>query len=219
MCIRDRQQDWLEGLDDLDLRIVPVDNWSRDQVWPEIDIDWIAPSPNLATDNAALIYPGTVLFEATSISEGRGTDTPFLTITAPWIDGDALAAEMNGRQLEGVRFTAAVVTPRSIPQAAPSPRYLGQQLFGVQIEVTDPTVVRGFDVGLHLVDAVLRQGEVVGVSANQIIDRPGVFDRLAGSARIRNDLVDARSVVEMLDALAADHAAFTELAADALLYD
>ena len=214
-----QRQGWLDGLDDLDLRVVPVENWTRDQVWAETGLDWIAPSPNLVSADAALVYPGTVLFEATSISEGRGTDEPFLTIAGPWIDGEALAADMNARQLAGVTFESAMVTPRSIAQAAPNPRYLDQQIFGVHIEVTDPAAVAGFDVGLHLLDAILRQGEAAGIATDQIITQPELFDRLAGTSTIRTDLTAAESVTAILESTVSDNRSFTDLITDALLYE
>lgn len=214
-----QRQSWLDDLEDLDLTVVKVANWKRDQVWFDTGLPWIAPSPNLPTASSALLYPGTVLFEATTISEGRGTDEPFLTIAAPWIDGAALATQMRGRQLPGVAFDAIQVSPRSIPLAAPNPRYLGEEIFGVQIRVTDATGVSGLEVGLHLLDAILRQGEQQGISAEQIIDRPEVFDRLAGTSRIRTDLIAGRTVDQILSSFRGDHASFADLAAAVSLYD
>jgi len=214
-----QREGWLTGLSDLDLRIVQVENWRRDQVWPDTGLDWIAPSPNLPSPDAALAYPGTVLFEATSLSEGRGTDEPFLTMGASWLDATALAADMNRRDLAGVTFEPATFTPRSIPLAAPQPRYLGEELAGVFITVTDPNAVDGFAVGLHLVDAVVRQGDTEGVSLDQIITSPGLFDRLAGNRQVRADLAAGRPVDEILASLSDDHEDFAAFVADVLLYD
>jgi len=214
-----KQQQLLPGLDALSLQVLSMQNWQRSMQWGDTGLPWIAPSPNLPSAAAATVYPGTVLFEATSISEGRGTDEPFQLIGAPWVDGVGLAVQMNGLELPGVEFQAAVFTPRSIPGAAPSPRYLGEELNGVRIVVHDPSQVRGVQVGLHLLDAMLRQGEASGIAPASIIDRPDVFDRLAGSATVRVALSDASPVPELLASFEADHLAFRELLTDVVLYD
>lgn len=214
-----KQQQLLPGLDQLSLQIVPLQHWTRDMRWHDTGLPWIAPSPNLPTADAALVYPGTVLFEATSISEGRGTDNPFQRIGAPWIDRAALAAQMNGLDLAGVEFEAVSFTPKSIPDASPSPRFQGQLLHGVSITVSDASLINGLEVGLHLLDAVLRQGEANAIAPTAIIDRPDIFDRLAGSVSVREALVAEKDIDQLMTSFASDHAAFSELAADSMLYE
>lgn len=209
----------LPGLADLDLSVVAMQGWTRSMRWPDTGLDWIAPSPNLMSADAALLYPGTVLFEATTISEGRGTTMPFQVIGAPWLDGDALAIELNERGLPGVRFEPAVFTPEPIAGAAPSPRFLGEELQGVMIQVTNANDVRGVEVGLHVIDAVLRQGEAQGMTVTEMIDRPTVFDRLSGSAAVRAALEAGRPVDDILTSFEADHLEFREAVAPAIIYD
>jgi len=214
-----QEQSLLRGLDDLDLTVIEMQHWRRSQVWADTGLDWISPSPNLPTADAALIYPGTVLFEATTISEGRGTDAPFQLIGAPWVSADALASELNDRGIRGVTFVATTYQPRSILRAAPNPRFVGEELQGVFIEVTDPNEVRGLDVGLHVLDVLLRQGELVGISPSEIIDRPDVFDRLAGSPDVRNGLSAGTPISELVAGFQNDHERFARLARDTQLYD
>ena len=71
-----------------DLEVVTMEGWSRDQYWDETGLPWVMPSPNVPTDDTAVVYPGTVLFEGTMLSEGRGTTRPFELLGAPWIDGE-----------------------------------------------------------------------------------------------------------------------------------
>ena len=219
LAILIREQGWVPGVSDLELTVVPMQNWQRTMRWTDTDLAWIPPSPNLPTADSALVYPGTVLFEATSISEGRGTDEPFTLIGGHWIDAPALANELNSRALAGVSFEAAGFVPRSIPGAAESPRFLGQELFGVRVQITDTSTVAGVEVGLSILDAVLRQAERSGLDTTSIIDRPEVFDRLAGNSSVRSDLIAGVAVDEILESFAADHVAFAELAAGVRLYD
>ncbi len=87
-----------------DLETVPMEGWSRDMYWDATGIPWVMPSPNMPTLDTAIVYPGTVLFEGTKLSEGRGTTRPFELIGAPWLDGEALAARMNRVGLKGRPF-------------------------------------------------------------------------------------------------------------------
>jgi len=93
------------------LEIVPMEGWSRELYFDDIEIPWVMPSPNMPTLETAIVYPGTVLFEGTMMSEGRGTTRPFELIGAPWLDDAAFAARMNQVGLDGVRFREAVFEP------------------------------------------------------------------------------------------------------------
>src|SRR5262249_57179285 len=72
------------------LTVVPMHGWKRGMSWAETGRTWVAPSPNLRSPEAALVYPGTALLEGTNVSEGRGTDTPFLLVGAPWLKAEAM---------------------------------------------------------------------------------------------------------------------------------
>ena len=74
-----------------DLTVVPMENWQRRMYYEDTGLPWVMPSPNMPTVETAVVYPGTVLFEGTNVSEGRGTTRPFELIGAPWVDAEALA--------------------------------------------------------------------------------------------------------------------------------
>ena len=74
-----------------DLTVVPMENWRRSMYYEDTGLPWVMPSPNMPTLDTAVVYPGTVLFEGTNVSEGRGTTRPFELIGAPWVDAEALA--------------------------------------------------------------------------------------------------------------------------------
>jgi uncharacterized protein YbbC (DUF1343 family) len=93
------------------LEIVPMEGWSREMYCDATGLPWVMPSPNMPTLDTAIVYPGTVLFEGTMLSEGRGTTRPFELIGAPWLDGERLAERMNEVGLKGVRFRAVSFEP------------------------------------------------------------------------------------------------------------
>jgi uncharacterized protein YbbC (DUF1343 family) len=132
-----------------DLTVVPMRDWSRDAWFDETGLAWVNPSPNLRTLYGAALYPGLGSFEGTNISVGRGTDTPFEQIGAPWIDGVALAEALTRRQLPGVRFYPVRFTPSSS-------RYAGTECSGVFIVVTDRASLRPVRLGAEIASALVR---------------------------------------------------------------
>jgi len=124
-------------------------NWRRDQWFDETALPWINPSPNMRNLNEAALYPGIGAIEYTNLSVGRGTDTPFEQVGAPWIDGVQLAAALNARALPGVRFYPVRFTPASS-------RYANTECQGVFIIVTDRASLRPVRVGLEIAAAVYK---------------------------------------------------------------
>lgn len=131
----------------LDLEIVQVENWRRGDYWDAIGQTWTNPSPNMRSLTQAILYPGIGLLETTNLSVGRGTDTPFELIGAPWIDGQQLAAELNGAPLPGVRF----VPIRFTPDAS---KFAEKLCEGVNVIIIDRTTIRPVDVGLKIACAL-----------------------------------------------------------------
>jgi uncharacterized protein YbbC (DUF1343 family) len=95
------------------MEIVKAEGWKRTDLWHATGLTWVNPSPNMRSLTQALLYPGIGLLEFTNVSVGRGTDTPFEVLGAPWMDGRKLAAELNARKLPGVRFVPIRYTPKS----------------------------------------------------------------------------------------------------------
>jgi len=132
------------------LTIVRMKNWDRDAWFDETGLTWINPSPNMRNMVAASLYPGIGAIEGTNISVGRGTDTPFEQIGAPWIDGAGLAAALNARGLPGIRFYPVAFTP------AAGAKLGGQSCHGVFMIVTDRDRLRPVRVGLEIASALSR---------------------------------------------------------------
>ena len=114
----------------VDLTVLPVEDWDRAHYHEDTGLPWIMPSPNMPTPDTAVVYPGMCLLEGTNLSEGRGTTRPFELFGAPWIDGEKLVGELNGRKLPGVLFRAAAFEPGF-------QKYAGQICRGAQLHVTD----------------------------------------------------------------------------------
>ncbi|PYR60140.1 MAG: hypothetical protein DMF91_12940 [Acidobacteria bacterium] len=133
-----------------DLTVVPMKNWRRDVWFDETGLPWVNPSPNMRNMVAATLYPGIGAIEGTNISVGRGTDTPFEQIGAPWIDAPALAAALNARGLAGIRFYPVSFTP------AAGAKLGGQMCHGVFMIVTDRDRLRPVRVGLEIASALAK---------------------------------------------------------------
>src|SRR5205814_5839579 len=93
------------------LDVVPMSGWRREMYHDDAAAPWVMPSPNMPTLDSAIVYPGTVLFEGTNVSEGRGTTRPFELVGAPWVSAEAFAAALNQRNIDGVIFRPAVFEP------------------------------------------------------------------------------------------------------------
>lgn len=126
-----------------DLTVVRMEGWRRDMWFDETGQRWINPSPNMRNPTQALLYPGICLLEACNVSVGRGTDTPFEWIGAPYIDGLKLAASMNAKGLKGIRFYARNHTPSSS-------KFAGEPCGGVAFIVTDRDKLDSVRVGCEL---------------------------------------------------------------------
>ena len=131
------------------LTVVRLRGWQRDQWFDGTGIPWINPSPNMRSLTQATLYPGIGAIEGTNISVGRGTDTPFEQIGAPWVDGVRLADLLNGRNLPGIRFYPVRFTPASSKHA-------NQECQGVSMVVTDRAALRPVRVGAEIAGALAR---------------------------------------------------------------
>ena len=132
-----------------DLRVIKMEGWRRAMWFDETNLTWINPSPNMRSLTEATLYPGVGLLETTNVSVGRGTDTPFEIVGAPWIQGDKLADVLNQRSIPGVRFVPLRFTPKSSV-------FKDEQCGGVNIIITDRGAFRPLLTGIEMALA-LRQ--------------------------------------------------------------
>ena len=129
------------------LTVVPMKGWIRGDWFDSTGVEWVNPSPNLRNLEQTILYPGVALIEGTNVSVGRGTDTPFALIGAPWIKPKQFAAYLNARLIAGVRFVPTKFTPASST-------YAGQSCGGAQIVLTNRETLDSPELGLELAAAL-----------------------------------------------------------------
>jgi len=130
------------------LTVVPMEGWIRGDWFDSTGELWVNPSPNMRSLPAATLYPGIGMIEASNISVGRGTGTPFELVGAPWINARALAGYLDARDIAGVRFIPTEFTPDTAA-------YTHEKCRGVQIVVTDRNALDAPELGIEVSAALL----------------------------------------------------------------
>jgi uncharacterized protein YbbC (DUF1343 family) len=191
---------------DAEVTVVPMTGYHRAMWFDETGLPWVNPSPNLRTLDAELLYPGTVFFEGTTATEGRGTDAPFTLIGAAWMtDHAAIAAQLNALHLPGVHFDTATRT------IEPGYKFGGQTIPMLHVRVTDRNAVRPVELGVRMLRAIYARHPTDFQWRQRQIDRLAGTDQLR--AAVEGDTVDA-----LLAAWARDAARFSEMVKPFLLY-
>jgi uncharacterized protein YbbC (DUF1343 family) len=170
-----------------DLRVVPVEGWTRSMWFDATGLPWVAPSPNMPDLESATHYPGTCLFEGTNLSVGRGTDRAFQQVGAPWLDAAAAVDSLNAMTLPGVRFEAVEFTAISPGDG----KHAGVVSHGIRFIVTD----RSLYDPVHAAIAALI---TIRDMHDEFAFNPAGFDRLAGTNRLRLDIEGGASAREVV---------------------
>jgi uncharacterized protein YbbC (DUF1343 family) len=196
------------------LEVVAMENWSRAMYYDQTGLPWVLPSPNIPTLDSTIVYPGTVLFEGTNVSEGRGTTRPFELIAAPWVNPEPFAAALNALRLPGVHFRPASFEPTFHKHA-------GVTCGGCQVHVTERSAFRPVATGIALVEAFLRANSEAFAWRDppyeyEYTRRP--IDLLYGSAGLREELARGTSAADIADSWAANVAEFSRIRQECLLY-
>ena len=188
-----------------DLIVARAANWRRSQWMDDTGLPWVNPSPNLRSLAALTSYPGSVYFEGTTLTEGRGTDRPFEQIGAPWLDAEAVARTMNARQLPGVRFE-----PITMSVASTAAKHGGKTIPAIRFVVTDREAYRPVRTSLLLIDEIRRQHL-------RDFDWTATIDRLTGSDKVRL-AIEEGSLPALLEEWDREAAEFRESRKPYLLY-
>lgn len=168
--------------------VVPMTGWRRSMWYDQTGLPWIAPSPNLKTLDAALLYTGTVLFEGTNMSEGRGTEAPFQLIGAPWLsDAGAIASELNRVRLGGVSFDSVSRT------IGAGQKHAGLTIPMIRVTVTQRDSVEAVRVGLLLLEQITRRHQ------RELVFRDAFLAKLAGTDSLRAAIVAGQRTTEALN--------------------
>lgn len=170
------------------LKVVAMQGWMRGDWYDSTGLAWVNPSPNLRSLAQATLYSGVALVEGTNLSVGRGTDTPFEIVGAPWVQGKTLAAYLNARLISGVRFVPVAFTPASS-------NFAGEKCEGVNILVLERNSVDAPELGIELASALvhLYPGEFQAERMMNLLARRSVLDDLKAGAdprRIAQDWQD-----------------------------
>ena len=130
-----------------DVRIIQLENWRRAMWFDSTNLSWINPSPNMRSLTEAALYPGIGLLETTNVSVGRGTDTPFEVIGAPWLDGPKFASYLNARRIPGVRFIPVRFKPSTSV-------FKNEDCGGVNVVITDRERFKSVATGIEIAVAL-----------------------------------------------------------------
>ena len=196
------------------LDVVGMTGWQREMYADASSLPWVMPSPNIPTLDTAVVYPGTVLFEGTMLSEGRGTTRPFELVGAPWIEAERFAREMNALGLPGALFRPAVFEPTFQKHAK-------QPCGGCQIHVTDRTAFRPVLTGAALIQ-MFRTFDPQHFAWRQppyeYEHEKLPIDILAGSDTLRRQIESGVTPQRIAESWHADEEQFRQLRQPYLLY-
>jgi uncharacterized protein YbbC (DUF1343 family) len=197
-----------------ELEVIPMAGWKREFWHDDTDAPWVLPSPNMPTLDSATVFPGTVHFEGTQVSEGRGTTKPFELIGAPYIDPDAYAERLNGLGLAGVFFRSCVFQPTF-------QKHAGVGCGGVQIHVTDRSSFEPWGAGIAMAkfahDMYPNEFKWKEPPYEYVHDK-NPFDVISGTANIRGAFEKGTELEVIVEETRAPLAEFVKLREPYLLY-
>ena len=187
-------------------KVVPMAGYRRDMWWNDTGLPWHNPSPNIRSVDAAVLYTGTVFFEGTTLSEGRGSPAPFQLIGAGWLhDAGAIAKELNDRRIPGVTFDSTLVTIEA------GQKWGGHRIPMISVAVSDRNAVQSFRVGIEMLRVIYQRHK------GEFQWRIGHIDRLSGSARLR-DAVELGTTEALIAEWEREARDFQQRAAAYLIY-
>ncbi|MFZ2324272.1 MAG: DUF1343 domain-containing protein [Ignavibacteriaceae bacterium] len=174
----------------ISLKIIQCKNWER-EIPEQFYNKWNSPSPNINSLETALVYPGICLLEGTNISEGRGTQLPFLQFGAPFINSVDVITKLNLLKVEGAELQPVTFTPEDISEMASNPKFKDEVCHGIKIKITDPNKFESVKFGVKLIYVLTK------LYGDKFKFNVSSFDRLAGGDELRNQLLN-KIVPEMI---------------------
>jgi uncharacterized protein YbbC (DUF1343 family) len=213
LCMICNDEGWLADGRKADLHVVLMERWRRSMWYDQTGLAWIPPSPNMPTLSTAVIYPGMCLVEGTSLSEGRGTSAPFLTVGAPWADPERVLGQLARFDVRGVKFTPERFTPQEIPGTARQPKFEGRECRGIRIEIANRDALNPVYVGISVLAAFKR------AHPDDTLFDMMRFDLLTGNLQVREDLELGAPPDEICAAWEGDLEDFGRTRSNYLMYD
>ncbi len=197
-----------------DLEVITMNNWSREDFFDETDAPWVIPSPNMPTVDTAVVFPATVYFEGTEVSEGRGTTRPFEIVGAPYIDADDYAAALAALKLPGVIFRPVNFLPTF-------QKHANRSCGGVFLHVTEREIFEPVFTGLMMVKTVFdmySEDFKWKIGEYEYAFNRNPFDVIAGTTKLRKDIEDGKSLSEMENSWQNDLEEFKKTRNEYLIY-
>ncbi len=171
----------------IDLNVAWMNGWQRDSLFYETGLPWVIPSPNMPSIQTAIVYPGMVLFEATNISEGRGTTIPFELFGAPYINIEQFKKNLYNREIPGCIFREHGFIPTF-------QKWQGTYCNGLQIHVTNPRMYQPVFTAVSIIEAILQTSDDGTCNFNdppyEYENEKMPFDILAGDSQLRTCLIN-----------------------------
>lgn len=199
----------------LDLTIIPLKGWKRNQWFDKTGLPWVMPSPNMPTLDSATVYPGMCLFEGTILSEGRGTTRPFEIFGAPFIEPEKMVKRLNDFKLKGVIFRPLYFTPTFN-------KFSGKLCGGAQIHVIDREKFKPFKTAVAILLTVKELYPEINLWREPPYEyefEKLPFDILAGSERLRKEIEEGKSLKDMQSWWNEELEDFEKIRKNYLLYD
>lgn len=196
-----------------ELTIIPMENYSRNYFYDETHLQWTNPSPNIPDLETAIIYPGFCLFEATNVSEGRGTYSPFKQIGAPWINADSLIYLLDEQNLPGVIFKPIQFTPKSIPTMSKYPKLENQICNGIKISITNRDIYKSIITGVTALWAINK------LYPDSLIIRKDSLGRIWGSDNLLTQLLEGKTPSEIINSYQIELNNFIKIRKKYLIYE
>jgi uncharacterized protein YbbC (DUF1343 family) len=199
---------------DLDLTVVPMRGWRREDYFEATGLPWVLPSPNMPTVDTAVVYPGLCLIEGTNVSEGRGTTRPFEIIGAPFVDGNQLASALAAEALAGVAFRPLSFRPTFH-------KFAGQICGGIQLHVTDRARFQPYRCGVAILRALHNLYAPVfrwRTEPYEFVSDRLAIDLLTGGEAVRTGIERSCSLAELETTWMPAQLAFAERRQACLLY-
>jgi len=196
-----------------ELNVIPMENYIPTSYFDETNLPWVKPSPNIPDLETAIIYHGLCIFEATNVSEGRGTNSPFKQIGAPWIDTKSLIILLNKQKLSGVEFNPIEFTPQSIPSMSKYPKFENIKCNGVYLHVTDRDNFNSILTGVTVLWAINN------LYPDSLLINKDYMVKLWGSDNLYLQLHEGKTPVEIMNSYLTDVNNFRQIREKYFIYD
>lgn len=195
------------------LTVIPMENYNRNLFFDQTYLPWKNPSPNIPDLETAIIYPGLCIFEATNVSEGRGTCSPFKQIGAPWINADNLITLLNKQKLSSVEFNPIEFTPQSIPLMSRYPKFEKINCNGIKIIITNRDSFNSILTGVSILWAINN------LYPDSFVINKDSMGRLWGSDNLYLQLQGDKTPIEIMNSYQTDINNFKKIREKYLIYD